>query len=202
MKLTRLTHDAVPEIFPDSPGYLSDAYQSREEPGMKKKGKEDEQLQKAIEESMLAHKKELEENKLTCLDDKFSPAPATRKKVQSSVIAAADSAAPHWHVASKDITRLSGRKYKRQVTKQPSKRQSGGATLIILPGWMDRMDECADAEAEPASVTTPVPSPELQRKSRRNEQERSPELPAADGRSEFSPPAATEPPVATDEHSP
>nr|XP_037286099.1 uncharacterized protein LOC119179132 [Rhipicephalus microplus] len=62
--------------------------------------------------------------------------------------------------------------------------------------------EGADAEAEPASVTTPVPSPTLQRTSRRNEQERSPELPAADGRSEFSPPAATETPVATDDPSP
>ncbi|XP_037508565.1 THAP domain-containing protein 2-like [Rhipicephalus sanguineus] len=69
MKLTRLTHDAVPTIFPDSPDYLSDAHQSREEPGSKKKRREDEQLQKAIEESMLAHKKELEENKLSCLDD-------------------------------------------------------------------------------------------------------------------------------------
>nr|XP_037280705.1 uncharacterized protein LOC119174030 [Rhipicephalus microplus] len=62
--------------------------------------------------------------------------------------------------------------------------------------------EGADAEAESASVTTPVPSPALQRMSRRNEQERSPELLATDGRSEFSPPAATEPPVATDEPSP
>lgn len=62
--------------------------------------------------------------------------------------------------------------------------------------------EGADAEAEPASVTTPVPSPALQRTSRRNEQDRSPELPAADGRSGVSTPAATEPPVATDEQSP
>ncbi|KAH8037684.1 hypothetical protein HPB51_015729 [Rhipicephalus microplus] len=69
MKLTRLTRDAVPTIFPDSPDYLSDTQQSREEPGMNKKRREDEQLRKAIEESILAHKKELEENKLTCLDD-------------------------------------------------------------------------------------------------------------------------------------
>nr|XP_037273450.1 uncharacterized protein LOC119165341 [Rhipicephalus microplus] len=62
--------------------------------------------------------------------------------------------------------------------------------------------EGADAEAEPASVTSPVPSPALQRTSKRNEQKRSPERPAAHGRSEFSPPAATEPPVATDEPSP
>ncbi|KAL1427945.1 hypothetical protein MTO96_017064 [Rhipicephalus appendiculatus] len=36
---------------------------------MKKKGRQDEQLQKAIEESVLAHKRELDENKLTCLDN-------------------------------------------------------------------------------------------------------------------------------------
>nr|XP_037290848.1 uncharacterized protein K02A2.6-like [Rhipicephalus microplus] len=64
------------------------------------------------------------------------------------------------------------------------------------------MAEGADAEAEPASMTTPVPSPALRRAFRRNHQERIPELPAADGRSEFSPPAVTEPPVATDEHLP
>ncbi|KAL1446257.1 hypothetical protein MTO96_044638, partial [Rhipicephalus appendiculatus] len=69
MKLTRLTDDAVPTIFPDSPDYLSDTHQSREEPEIKKKRRQDEQLQKAIEESVLAHKKELDENKLTCLDD-------------------------------------------------------------------------------------------------------------------------------------
>ncbi|KAH6938781.1 hypothetical protein HPB50_012642 [Hyalomma asiaticum] len=69
MKLTRLTHDAVPTIFPGSPDYLSDTHQSREEPEMKKKRREDEQLQKAIEQSVLAHKRELDENKLTCLDD-------------------------------------------------------------------------------------------------------------------------------------
>lgn len=86
MKLTRLTHDAVPTIFPDSPDYLSDTHQSREEPGMKKKRREDEQLQKAIEESVLAHKKELEENKLTCLDDINSRLHLLQEKKYWSVV--------------------------------------------------------------------------------------------------------------------
>ncbi|XP_077553849.1 uncharacterized protein LOC144168761 [Haemaphysalis longicornis] len=62
--------------------------------------------------------------------------------------------------------------------------------------------EGAEAEGEPDSVTTPVPSPALQRTPRRKEQERSPELPAADGRNGFPTPAATEPPVVTAEHPP
>lgn len=69
MNLTRLMHDALPTIFQDSPGYLSDTHHSTEEPEMKKKRREDKQLQKALEESALAHEKELHENKLTCLDD-------------------------------------------------------------------------------------------------------------------------------------
>ncbi|KAH7977937.1 hypothetical protein HPB49_003991 [Dermacentor silvarum] len=68
LNLTGLTHDVLPTILPDSPGYLSDTHQSREEPEMKKERREDEQLQKAIEESGLAHDKELHENKLTYLD--------------------------------------------------------------------------------------------------------------------------------------
>ncbi|KAL1426100.1 hypothetical protein MTO96_018573 [Rhipicephalus appendiculatus] len=69
MKLTRLMLDAVLTIFPNRLDYLSDTHQSREEPEIKKNRRQDEQLQKAIEESVLAQKKELDENKLTCLDD-------------------------------------------------------------------------------------------------------------------------------------
>lgn len=62
--------------------------------------------------------------------------------------------------------------------------------------------EGAESEGEPYNVTTPVPSPALQRTPRRKEQEQSPDLPAADGRSGVSTPAATEPPVVTAEHPP
>lgn len=69
MKLTRLTPDAVPTIFPDCPRYLSEARQSREEPDAKRKRKEDGQLQKAIQESALAHEREEQENKIHSLQD-------------------------------------------------------------------------------------------------------------------------------------
>ncbi|KAH8020456.1 hypothetical protein HPB51_001897 [Rhipicephalus microplus] len=56
------------QFFRDSPDNLSGTLKSREQV-MKKKRREDEQLQNATEEPVLARKKELEENKLTCLDE-------------------------------------------------------------------------------------------------------------------------------------
>ncbi|KAL3218099.1 hypothetical protein MRX96_006077 [Rhipicephalus microplus] len=53
---------------------------------MRKKRREDEQLQKSIEESVLAHKKELEENRLTCLDDINSRLHLLQEKKYWSVV--------------------------------------------------------------------------------------------------------------------
>lgn len=80
MKLTRLTPDAVPTIFPDCPRYLSEARQSREEPDAKRKRKEDGQLQKAIQESALAHEREEQENKIHSLQDVTSRLHRLREK--------------------------------------------------------------------------------------------------------------------------
>ncbi|KAH9377507.1 hypothetical protein HPB48_006232 [Haemaphysalis longicornis] len=51
VKLTRLMPDAVPTIFPGCSSYLSDSQKSREEPDVKRRRKENEQLLEAIQES-------------------------------------------------------------------------------------------------------------------------------------------------------
>ncbi|XP_042142151.1 uncharacterized protein LOC121833119 [Ixodes scapularis] len=64
MKLTRLTPDAFPAIFPDCPSYISDARKSREEPEVKRKRTENEQLQKTIQESLTAFEEEEKQHKV------------------------------------------------------------------------------------------------------------------------------------------
>ncbi|KAH9364924.1 hypothetical protein HPB48_022863 [Haemaphysalis longicornis] len=69
MKLTRLMPDAVPTIFPGCPSYLSDSQTSREEPDVKRRRKENEQLLEAIQESALAFAAEQDENKVENFED-------------------------------------------------------------------------------------------------------------------------------------
>lgn len=69
MKLTRITSDAVPAIFPDCPDYLSSAKQSREEPDVKRRRSERAQLHKAIQQSTAAYEVEEANNKLENLED-------------------------------------------------------------------------------------------------------------------------------------
>lgn len=64
MKLTRLTPDAFPAIFPDCPSYISDARTSREEPEVKRKRTENELLQKTIQESLTAFEEEEKQHKV------------------------------------------------------------------------------------------------------------------------------------------
>ncbi|CAN7939869.1 unnamed protein product, partial [Ixodes pacificus] len=64
MKLTRLTPDAFPAIFPDCPSYISDARKSREEPEVKRKRTENELLQKTIQESLTAFEEEEKQHKV------------------------------------------------------------------------------------------------------------------------------------------
>ncbi|KAH6946022.1 hypothetical protein HPB50_011161 [Hyalomma asiaticum] len=69
MKLTRITSDAVPTIFPDCPGYLSSTKQSREEPDVKRRRSENAQLQEAIQQSRAAYEADEANNKLQSLED-------------------------------------------------------------------------------------------------------------------------------------
>ncbi|KAH8026459.1 hypothetical protein HPB51_020569 [Rhipicephalus microplus] len=69
MKLTRLMPDAVPTIFPGCPSYLSDSHTSREEPDVKRRRNENEQLLEAIQESALAFAAEQDENKVKNFED-------------------------------------------------------------------------------------------------------------------------------------
>ncbi|KAH8037701.1 hypothetical protein HPB51_015746 [Rhipicephalus microplus] len=72
MKLTRLTPDAFPAIFPDCPSYISDSGTSREEPELKRKRTENELLQKAIHESQAAFEKEKKQYKVCNLGELIS----------------------------------------------------------------------------------------------------------------------------------
>ncbi|XP_075725128.1 uncharacterized protein LOC119179731 [Rhipicephalus microplus] len=72
MKLTRLTPDAFPAIFPDCPSYISDSRTSREEPELKRKRTENELLQKAIHESQAAFEKEEKQYKVCNLGELIS----------------------------------------------------------------------------------------------------------------------------------
>ncbi|KAH8033574.1 hypothetical protein HPB51_014354 [Rhipicephalus microplus] len=69
MKLTRLLPDAVPTIFPGCLSYLSDSQTSREEPDVKRRRKENEQLLEAIQESALTFAAEQDENKVENFED-------------------------------------------------------------------------------------------------------------------------------------
>lgn len=72
MKLTRLTPDAFPAIFPDCPSYISDSRTSREEPELKRKRTENELLQKAIHESQAAFENEEKQYKVCNLGELIS----------------------------------------------------------------------------------------------------------------------------------
>ncbi|KAH7936397.1 hypothetical protein HPB52_022433 [Rhipicephalus sanguineus] len=72
MKLTRLTPDAFPAIFPDCPSYISNSRTSREEPELKRKRTENELLQKAIHESQAAFEKEEKQYKVCNLGELIS----------------------------------------------------------------------------------------------------------------------------------
>ncbi|KAH8021975.1 hypothetical protein HPB51_020585 [Rhipicephalus microplus] len=72
MKLTQLTPDAFPAIFPDCPSYISDSRTSREEPELKRKRTENELLQKAIHESQAAFEKEEKQYKVCILGELIS----------------------------------------------------------------------------------------------------------------------------------
>uniref|UniRef100_A0A6G5AEW5 Putative transposable element n=1 Tax=Rhipicephalus microplus TaxID=6941 RepID=A0A6G5AEW5_RHIMP len=72
MKLTRLTPDAFPAIFPDCPSYISDSRTPREEPELKRKRTENELLQKAIHESQAAFENEEKQYKVCNLGELIS----------------------------------------------------------------------------------------------------------------------------------
>lgn len=69
MKITRITSDAVPTLFPDCPSYLSATRQSREEPEVKRRRNENAQLQEAIQQSAAAFEMEEAMNKIQSLED-------------------------------------------------------------------------------------------------------------------------------------
>ncbi|KAH9374780.1 hypothetical protein HPB48_000944 [Haemaphysalis longicornis] len=69
MKFTRLTPDAFPAIFPDSPSYISDSCTSREEPDVKRKRTENEPLQKAMHESQVVFEIEEQQYKVRNLGE-------------------------------------------------------------------------------------------------------------------------------------
>ncbi|KAH7934612.1 hypothetical protein HPB51_029023 [Rhipicephalus microplus] len=72
MKLTRLTPDAFPAIFPDCPSYISDSRTPREEFELKRKRTENELLQKAIHESQAAFENEEKQYKVCNLGELIS----------------------------------------------------------------------------------------------------------------------------------
>lgn len=63
-----ITSDAVPAIFPDCPSYLSSTKQSREEPDAKRRNSES-GFHTAIQQSTAAYEKEEANNKLENLED-------------------------------------------------------------------------------------------------------------------------------------
>lgn len=72
MGATRLTPDAVPTIFPNSPAYLSDRAPVREEPEEKRKRHEASHLEEAIRQSISLHEEEDRQNKLQSYEDLLS----------------------------------------------------------------------------------------------------------------------------------
>ncbi|CAN8019770.1 unnamed protein product [Ixodes persulcatus] len=64
MRLTLLTPDTFPAIFPGCPSYISDARTSREESEVKRKRTENEQLQKTIQECLTAFEEEEKQHKV------------------------------------------------------------------------------------------------------------------------------------------
>ncbi|KAM7282378.1 hypothetical protein ISCGN_002528 [Ixodes scapularis] len=75
MSLTRLTPDAVPTIFPNSPAYLPDCGPVREKPEAKRKRVEATRLQEAIQLSLSAHKEEEQKNRVSSYDQFLSRLP-------------------------------------------------------------------------------------------------------------------------------
>ncbi|KAH6924724.1 hypothetical protein HPB50_022752 [Hyalomma asiaticum] len=69
---TRLTPDAVPTIFPNSPSYLSNYAPVREGPDQKKKRLEASHLEEAIRQSIALHEEEEHRNKLSSYEDLVS----------------------------------------------------------------------------------------------------------------------------------
>ncbi|KAH9367175.1 hypothetical protein HPB48_022897 [Haemaphysalis longicornis] len=72
MGATRLTPDAVPTIFADSPAYLSDCAPVREEPEETRKRREASHLEEAIPVSISLHEEEDQQNKLQSYEDLVS----------------------------------------------------------------------------------------------------------------------------------
>lgn len=75
MNLTRLSQDAVPTIFLNSPSYLSDCAPVREEPESKRKRLEERQLQEAIQLSVESHEDEDRQNRVSSFDQLVSLLP-------------------------------------------------------------------------------------------------------------------------------
>ncbi|KAH6933417.1 hypothetical protein HPB50_014795 [Hyalomma asiaticum] len=72
MSLTRLTEDAVPRMFPNSPAYLSDCAPVREEPDSKRKRREADQLQKVIQMSLSSHEEDERKNRVASFEQLVS----------------------------------------------------------------------------------------------------------------------------------
>ncbi|KAH8042358.1 hypothetical protein HPB51_022076 [Rhipicephalus microplus] len=72
MSLTRLTEDAVPTMFPNSPAYLSDCAPVRKEPDAKRKHREADQLQKGLQMSLVSHEEEERKNRVASFEQLVS----------------------------------------------------------------------------------------------------------------------------------
>ncbi|KAH6933202.1 hypothetical protein HPB50_013442 [Hyalomma asiaticum] len=81
MKLTRLTPDALPTIFPDCPAYVSDKRKRREDPEERKSRTEHKLLQRAIQQSKITYENESQENKVQNLSDITSRVERIQHKV-------------------------------------------------------------------------------------------------------------------------
>ncbi|KAH8042144.1 hypothetical protein HPB51_021228 [Rhipicephalus microplus] len=72
MSLTRLTEDAVPTMFPNSPAYLSDCAPVRKEPDAKRKHREADQLLTGIQMSLVSHEEEERKNRVASFEQLVS----------------------------------------------------------------------------------------------------------------------------------
>lgn len=81
MKLTRLTPDALPTIFPDCPAYVCLKRKTREGPDEKKRRAEHELLQHAVQQSKVTYETESLENNVQNLVDITSRLERIRHKV-------------------------------------------------------------------------------------------------------------------------
>ncbi|KAH8034175.1 hypothetical protein HPB51_021586 [Rhipicephalus microplus] len=72
MSLTRLTEDAQPTMFPNSPAYLSDCAPVRKEPDAKRKHREADQLQKGIQMLLVSHEDEDRKNRVASFEQLMS----------------------------------------------------------------------------------------------------------------------------------